>query len=318
MSSYNDGNFLKIVLERFRFQATNNAVYASYLNYLGKNPLNVQRFEDIPFLPIQFFKNQVIKTGTWQEELIFTSSGTTSSVTSRHFVRSMHDYLENARRCFEQFFGPLENFHFLAVLPSYSEREGSSLLAMIDFFMQESKSSASGYYLANYDKLLADAARLKSDTRKTIVWGVSFALLELAEMGGDLGHCIVIETGGMKGRRKEITRQELHQTLTKALQVDFVYSEYGMTELFSQAYTQGGQAFTPGSGMMVLGRSLTDPFELGLQNELAGINIIDLANTDSISFIETEDLGRILPSGEFEILGRLDNSDSRGCNLLIG
>jgi len=207
----------------------------------------------------------------------------------------------------------------MALLPSYLEREGSSLIAMMDYFIRESASPFSNFYLNNTDQLLGDLECLRTDNRKTILWGVSFALLDLIEKYElDLSHCLVFETGGMKGRRKEIIRAELHATLMERLNVTKIYSEYGMTELFSQAYTSGGQQFSCPPWMKVVARDVTDPFTLGLLGETSGINVIDLANWHTISFIETEDLGKVYADGSFEILGRLDNSDVRGCNLMMG
>jgi len=206
------------------------------------------------------------------------------------------------------------------LLPSYLERQGSSLIAMMDHFIRQSGSTYSSYYLYQVDKLLQDIEALRSkDSRKIILWGVSFALLDLAEQhaGIDLSHCLVFETGGMKGRRKEITRAELHTILREKLNVTGIFSEYGMTELLSQAYTRGQFLFTCPPWIKIIGRDITDPLSKGLLRETAGINVIDLANYQTISFIETEDLGKVYEDGTFEVLGRMDNSDVRGCNLMI-
>lgn len=228
-------------------------------------------------------------------------------------------YHDHSVRCFEHFFGPVENYHFLALLPSYLERNDSSLVSMMAYFIRQSGSDYSGFYLDNVEKMLADAGKLKRDAkRKTIVWGVTFALLDLAErFKPDLNHCLVFETGGMKGRRDEITRTELHETLRRGLHVDTVYSEYGMTELTSQCYTRGESRFFCPPWVRVIARDISDPFEKGLIGETGAINVVDLANWHSIGFIETEDLGRVEQDGSFEVLGRLDNSDVRGCNLLV-
>lgn len=314
----NERLFPDIALEVFRFQSVNNPVYASFIRNLSIDPNRVKSISEIPFLPISFFKSQTLKSGDWDTETFFSSSGTTGSTTSKHPVQSLDFYLEHAQRCFEYFFGPVSDFHFLALLPSYLEREGSSLIAMIDHFIRQSNSEFSGFYLQNIDDLLRDIERLRFDPRKTIVWGVSFALLDLIEKHDvDLSHGMIFETGGMKGRRKEITRPELHNQLSKRLHVGQVYSEYGMTELFSQAYTHGGQRFTCPPWMQVVGREITDPFARGLLGETAGINVVDLANWSTISFIETEDLGKVYADNTFEVLGRMDNSDVRGCNLMI-
>jgi hypothetical protein len=227
-------------------------------------------------------------------------------------------YLDHAVRCFEEFFGAITEYNFLALLPSYLERKDSSLVAMMDHFIKKSGSTSSGFYLSNISKLLDDLQNLKEQGRKTILWGVSFALLDLAEnKKPDLSHCLVFETGGMKGRRIEITKQELHERLCEGLNVDQIYSEYGMTELLSQAYSKGASTLYCPPWMKVVGRDLSDPFQKGLLGETAGINVIDLANWHSIAFIETEDLGKVYTDGSFEIQGRIDNSDIRGCNLMV-
>jgi phenylacetate-coenzyme A ligase PaaK-like adenylate-forming protein len=314
----NDQEFVDIALQIFRFQAEHNPVYRQFIAHLGVEVSSVRQLEMIPYLPVSFFKSQVIKTGNWDAATIFTSSGTTQQQTSRHYVENEQFYLRNAALSFQHFFGDLENYHFLALLPSYLERKGSSLISMIQDFIERSRSPWSGFYLNNIDKLLEDVSAAKSDGRRTILWGVSFALLDLAECGEiDLSHCIIVETGGMKGRRKEITRRELHEILNKRLNAREIYSEYGMTELFSQAYTGGGQVFRCPPWMRVIGRDLTDPLTKGLMLENAGLNVIDLANVSTISFIETEDLAKIHTTSTFEIMGRIDNSDIRGCNLLI-
>ncbi|MEO5603590.1 MAG: hypothetical protein ABIR06_21900 [Cyclobacteriaceae bacterium] len=222
-------------------------------------------------------------------------------------------------RCFEQAFGNIADFQFLALLPSYLERHDSSLVVMMDYFIKRSQSPFSGFYLHDTAKLLLDLEKSKSSgLKKTILWGVTFALLDIAERyQPDLGHCLVFETGGMKGRRQEITRNELHTILGQAFQVEGIYSEYGMTELLSQAYSRGKNAFFCPPWMKIVVRDVTDPMLKGLLNETGGINVIDFANLDSIAFIETDDLGKVYADGSFEIMGRLDNSDVRGCNLLV-
>ena len=257
-------------------------------------------------------------TGRWKPETIFSSSGTTGMVTSQHAVQNLQFYLQHARKCFEYFLGDIRNYNFLALLPSYLERPGSSLVAMMEYFIRESQSPHSAFYLHNTAQLVADVEKLKTDGRKTVVWGVAFALLDLAaEFNPDMNHCLVFETGGMKGRRKEVTRMELHRVLCDQLNVSKIYSEYGMTELLSQAYAIEDHRFKTPPWMRVIGREITDPLNKGLLEETAGINVIDLANWSTIAFIETEDLGKIFEDGSFEILGRLDNSDMRGCNLMV-
>ena len=314
----NGQEFDDIALRLFQFQARTNTLYQQYIHHLGVNPAAVKAVLDIPFLPIAFFKSHSIKSGNWAAEAVFTSSGTTQNNRSRHEIADLSYYLVNAERTFEYFFGPLKNYHFFALLPSYLERTGSSLIAMIEDFITKSESQYSGFYLYEIEKLLRDIEAVKSGPKKTILWGVSFALLDLAEsMEIDLSHCIIMETGGMKGRRKEITRQELHNVLKSRLNATQVYSEYGMTELLSQAYTGGGYSFKCPPWMRVIGRDLLDPLSKGLLRENAGLNVIDLANSASIAFIETEDMGKVFDEVTFEVLGRIDNTDIRGCNLLL-
>lgn len=317
--SVNENSFADIALDVFRFQALNNKIYQRYLGALQIDPISVSKVEDIPFLPISFFKNFSVQSGEWIPQMIFTSSGTTGA-TSSHPVRDLQFYLRHSKACFEHFFGPLDGYHFLALLPSYLERQGSSLIAMMDYFINSSDSSYSSFYLHDHEKLNSALQDLKKEERKTILWGVTFALLDLAErFPQDLSHCLVFETGGMKGKRREITRNEMAEVLNARLGVKALFSEYGMTELLSQAYSvQGDYRFSCPPWMRVICRDITDPFKMGLQSESGGINIIDLANWNTISFIETEDLGRVYADGRFEVLGRLDNSDLRGCNLMIG
>lgn len=315
----NELSFSDIALRLFRFQAEFNSVYRSFLSNLSIDVDAVGTIEQIPFLPISFFKSQDVRTGSWTPEVTFTSSGTTGVSTSHHQLPDLDFYLRHARYCFEYFYGSLEKYHLLALLPSYLERKGSSLIAMMEYFIRASGSSDSGFYLHDTKKLLKDLGRIDQTDRTVILWGVSFALLDLAESNATpLPDVMLFETGGMKGRRKEITRTELHETLQAAFQVGRVHSEYGMTELLSQAYSQGNQRFRCPPCMRIVGRDLTDPFAKGLQIETAGINVIDLANIYSVAFIETEDLGKVYPDGSFEVLGRADNSDVRGCNLLLG
>lgn len=295
-----------------------NPLYNRFLKQLKVDPEKVRHLEDVPFLPVSFFKTHNIQSDVWEPETIFTSSGTTGQTQSRHLVASEPDYLANAQRCFEHFFGPLTSYHFLALLPSYLEREGSSLISMIRHFIEASESAYSGFYLRDHDNLRSRLEDLRNNDRKVILWGVSFALLELLEEGPlDLSGCMVLETGGMKGRRREITRQELHERLTSGFNVPQIYSEYGMTELFSQAYTTGGLLFHSPPQMKVLGRDPSDPMLKGVSNETCGLNVIDLANWRTISFIETEDVGKVFSDGTFEVQGRIDNSEIRGCNLLL-
>lgn len=316
-SSINESNFEDIALKLFLFQYKNNLLYRTYARHLGKDPNSVASIEEIPFLPIRFFKSHTVVCGTWSPEIVFTSSATQGYVVSKHFVKSLDFYLLNATSIFQRFYGSIENYHFLALLPSYLERGGSSLIAMIDHFIKKDEYGHSGFYLNNYDDLLLKISDLKTSNKKTILWGVSFALLDLAERTEiDLSHCIIMETGGMKGRRKEWVRQELHNFLCKRFNSKEIHSEYGMTELLSQAYSRGEGYFQCPNWMKILIRDINDPFQPLVEGSIGGVNVIDLANTASCAFIETEDLGRI-KQGNFEILGRADNSDIRGCNLLI-
>jgi hypothetical protein len=319
LSTVNVSTIDDIALRLFRFQAKHNPVYARYIDHLRVDPDKIDRIADIPFLPISFFKTQTVKTGDWNAEAQFTSSGTTGPSTSVHYVANLSLYTRHAQRCFEHFFGPLNQYHIFALMPSYLERENSSLIEMIRSFIKESESSSAGFYLYDYDKLMQDIAVCKKQAaRKILLWGVSFALLDVAEKyHPDLSDCFIFETGGMKGRRKEVTRNELHDTLTTSFGVGSIYSEYGMTELLSQAYTRGGERFYPPPAMKILTRDIADPFDVGFTNRVGGLNVIDLANIYSIAFIETEDIGKVWEDGSFEVNGRLDNSDIRGCNLLV-
>jgi phenylacetate-coenzyme A ligase PaaK-like adenylate-forming protein len=318
LTDLNAKSFDEIALRLFRFQAEANLIYKKYLSVLGVNPQQVENIVDIPFMPIRFFKDHMLKTGIWEEKHCFESSGTTGSQTSRHAVYNLDAYLSHAEYIFEQHFGSLKDYHLLALLPSYLEKGNSSLVAMIDHFIKKTSSPQSGFYLHNYQKLVEDVDQLRTSSKKIIVWGVTYALLDIAELyQPDWHNVLVFETGGMKGRRKEITREALHQTLKARLRLDKVYSEYGMTELLSQAYTKGDHLFYPSHTMKILVREITDPFRKGLVNETGGINVIDLANIYSVAFIETEDLGKVDKWGNFEVLGRSDNSDVRGCNLLV-
>lgn len=312
----NDGNFENIAIKLFRFQIENNPVYREFATQLGRD--QAQTLADIPFLPISFFKTRTIQTGNWIPETVFSSSGT-GGPASHHAVKDLTAYLRHSAEIFRSFFGPLQNYHILALLPSYLERDGSSLVAMANHFIQESGSPYSGFYLNDPDKLVAMLGLLRKSEKKTVLLGVTFALLELAESHPmDLSHCLIMETGGMKGRRKELTREELHAFLGTKLNVNAVLSEYGMTELLSQAYSFGGGRFHCPPGLKVLIREVNDPFVLEKPGKTGAINMIDLANMYSCAFIETQDLGKTNEDGSFEVLGRMDNSDIRGCNLMVG
>jgi hypothetical protein len=314
----NDGTFGDIALKLFRFQAENNHVYKTFIRFLALKPDKIHSINEIPFLPISFFKSHEIKTANWTPERIFRSSGTTGQTTSSHPIADVSFYHRHAVKCFEEQFGDVTDYHFLALLPSYLERNDSSLVSMMQYFIDESRSPFSGFYLKDIERLLTDVKKLKSEKKKTVVWGVTFALVDLGEKHHpDLSHCLVFETGGMKGRREEMTRIELHAILKSHFNLDKIYSEYGMTELMSQAYTKGHMLFYPSKSMKIIGRDMSDPLEKGVFGQTAGLNVIDLANIHSVAFIETEDIGKVYKDGSFEVLGRLDNSDVRGCNLLI-
>ena len=314
--------FLKESLRLFRLQSVQNPVYRDYIKLLSVDAFQITSLEQIPFLPVGFFKTHELKCGDFTAQAIFESSGTTSSINSKHFVKDIDKYLQNATSIFNQFYGDLADFCILALLPSYLERSNSSLVCMVDHFIKESGHDQSGFFLNNHDDLHSTLLKLEEVKQPTVLFGVTFALLDFAEkFKMKLKNTILIETGGMKGRRKEITREELHSFLKDQLGVNAVHAEYGMTELLSQAYSFGDGLFKMPSKMKVLLRSLDDPFDIWTadndRQQTGVINIIDLANSDSICFIATEDLGRFTADGEFEIVGRLDNSDIRGCSLLV-
>jgi hypothetical protein len=314
----NETNFDDVALKVFKFQAENNKIYNAYLKSLLIDTTKITSIHQIPFLPIGFFKTHQVVSGEWKPEIDFFSSGTTGQTHSRHLVWSLPFYLSNAQKAFEQFFGPLTDYHFLALLPSYLERKGSSLIAMMEHFIHQSGSADSGFYLFNQSDLLTKIEALRISQKKVILWGVSFALLDLAEKHElDLSHCIIMETGGMKGRRKEWVREELHQFLCKRFNVDQIGSEYGMTELMSQAYSLGNGLYKAPTLMKILVREVNDPFAYVEQGRAGALNIIDLANAHSCAFIETQDLGKLDQNGYFEVIGRMDNSDLRGCSLLV-
>ncbi len=310
--------FNDIAIELFHFQFENNPVYRTFIQGLSKNPMEISHYRDIPFLPIGFFKSHRVISGDYQPEIIFSSSGTTGLSTSKHHIKDQNLYVESFKKAFDIFFGTPEEYVILALLPSYLKRDGSSLVFMVDALIKMSGQNKSGFYLHEYKALHALLMRLKSNSKKVILFGVSFALLDLADQFPiDFPDLIIIETGGMKGRRKEMVREELHQILKKGFGVDKIYSEYGMTELLSQAYSKGEGLFTSPPWMKVLIRDTNDPFSILSAGKTGGINVIDLANIYSCSFIATQDLGKIHKDGRFEVLGRFDSSDVRGCNLLV-
>tara|TARA_R110002073_G_scaffold279026_1_gene443008 strand:+ start:272449 stop:273426 length:978 start_codon:yes stop_codon:yes gene_type:complete len=311
-------DFEQSALEVFQYQAKHCLAYKNLIGYLNIDPLTVSTILDIPFLPIQFFKSLKISSNSKEAAIVFTSSGTTGLATSKHYVADAAVYEKSFLEGFHHFYGPIENYTILALLPAYLEREGSSLIYMVDDLIKRSKKEKSGFYLDNIDALAAVLTDLDNSGEQTILIGVSFALLDLVEKYTfNLKNTIIMETGGMKGRRKELIRNDLHAILMNGFGVSKIHSEYGMTELLSQAYSKGNGLFKTPHWMRVLVRDTEDPLTLLPHHKTGGLNIIDLANFNSCSFIATQDLGKTHAINTFEILGRFDHSDIRGCNLLI-
>lgn len=310
--------FNACAIEIFHFQHHHNPVYRQFIRELGIEPGDIRHYQDIPFLPVSFFKTQRVYTGDRSPVITFASSRTTGSVPALHRIADMALYEKSITQCFELFYGPVSRYCLLALLPSYVERDDSSLVHMAGVLIRRSGHPISGFYLDDFRKLVQTLKYLKKSRQQTILLGVSFALLDLIESHPVIfPGLIVMETGGMKGRRKEMIREELHERLCTGFGVDTIHSEYGMTELLSQAYSQGQGTYRCPPWMSVLVRDINDPLSLADQNQTGGINIIDLANIYSCSFIATEDLGRVKSGGSFEVIGRFDNSDIRGCNLLV-
>jgi phenylacetate-coenzyme A ligase PaaK-like adenylate-forming protein len=310
--------FTKKALEIFKFQFEENQVYRSFCDLLYKHPSDIQKIEDIPFLPIEFFKTHNIISSKKEIQQTFTSSGTTGSVVSQHHIVDLSLYEQSYQKSFTQHYGNIEDYTILALLPSYLERDGSSLVYMTNAMIQQSKHPKSGFYLDDLEALKQTLLKLEAIGQKTLLIGVSYALLDLIEFQQfELKHTIVMETGGMKGRRKELIKSELHTILKNGFGVNTIHSEYGMTELLSQAYSSGNGLFLTPAWMKVLIRDPEDALCSLPQGKSGGINIIDLANVNSCAFIATQDLGKIHNSGEFEVLGRFDQSDIRGCNLMV-
>ncbi|NLP57238.1 acyl transferase [Lutibacter sp. B1] len=311
-------NFEDAALEIFRFQAKNNSVYNEFLNHLKVDINEVKQLNQIPFLPIQFFKSHQILSSKEKIQQVFLSSGTTGSEQSKHYVTDLKIYKNSFTKGFELFYGPIKNYTVLALLPSYLEREGSSLIYMVDNFIKKSNNPKSDFYLNNLDELYTTLTELDTANEKVLLIGVSFALLDLVESYKfNLKNTIVMETGGMKGRRKELIREELHKILCEGFGVEKIHSEYGMTELLSQAYSKGDGIFQCPPWMKVMTRDTEDALTLLPNGKSGGINVIDLANINSCSFIATQDLGKVYANNTFEIIGRFDNSDIRGCNLMV-
>ena len=315
--STRDIGFEARALEVFQFQLKNNAVYGAFVKALGTDTSRVTALAQIPFLPVRFFKSMEVKTGEFEPEAVFESSGTTGMISSRHMVKDLSLYRESFTRGFELFYGSASEYCIIGLLPSYLERENSSLVLMADDLIRQSGHPQSGFYLNEFDKLAALLRELESREQKTLLIGVSFALLDFAEQYPiPLKHTIIMETGGMKGRRKEMIRQELHAILQQSFSLSAIHSEYGMTELLSQAYSKGEGIYHCPPWMKVLLRDDEDPLRV-ITSGSGVVNVIDLANIHSCSFIATDDAGKVYSDGSFEILGRVDGSDMRGCSLLV-
>jgi hypothetical protein len=308
--------FEQTALQTFVYQYNHNTIYAQYANAVGRPPQKCCSLTDIPFLPIRFFKSHKVVSGNFEPEAIFESSGTTQTINSRHYVKSMAVYKQSFLQVFKQFYGTVTDWCIIGLLPSYLERSNSSLVVMADELIKQSQHADSGFYLYEHEKLFQTLQTLEAKKQKTLLIGVTFGLLDFAEAYQlNLKLTIVMETGGMKGRREEWTRQQVHDFLKAKLGVSSVHSEYGMTELLSQAYSDGDGIFYCPPWMKVLLREDDDPLRIA-NNGSGIINVIDLANIYSCSFIATDDAGKLQPKEGFEVIGRTDNSDLRGCSLL--
>ena len=314
----NEQDFSEVALAVFKHQFQNNRVYRSFCDLINVHPSDVLKVTEIPFLPIQFFKSRKVVASKDEAQEVFTSSGTTGSITSKHFVTDINLYKESYRKGFCHFYGNIEEYTVLALLPNYLERKGSSLVYMVDEFITKSNNVESGFYLDNLEELTQKLIALDKKGQKVLLIGVSFALLDLIEKQQfNLKNTTIMETGGMKGRRKELVREELHAILRGGFGVTEIHSEYGMTELLSQGYSKGKGVFKTPPWMQVLTRDTEDALTINPLVKNGGINVIDLANYNSCSFIATQDLGKVHKDGTFEIIGRFDNSDIRGCNLMV-
>ena len=311
--------FHKIAMKVYRYQYEHNPVYRQFCDLVRKTPTEVRSLDQVPYLPIEFFKSKEVLSSTAPIQTTFTSSGTTGSITSKHHVTDLNYYEESFRKGFSYFYGPIEDYVVLALLPSYLEREGSSLIYMADDFIKQSNHAESGFYLHNYQELIANLERLDREGKNVLLLGVTYALLDIIEQHQfELKNTIIMETGGMKGKRKEMIREELHAILGQGFGVHKIHSEYGMTELLSQGYSLGDGIFQCPPWMDIVIRDSEDPFtRIESFGKTGGVNVIDLANINSCSFIATQDLGKKYEDGSFEILGRFDHSDIRGCNLMV-
>ena len=315
----NEWQFNDLALEIFQFQFTNNPVYKSWCESLNRTPANVKHLNQVPFLPVEFFKNFSVKSWQGDPIITFSSSGTTGQITSQHQVADTYIYERSLTMGFQLEYGKPSDWIIIGLLPAYLERPGSSLVYMTEILIRESGQRESGFYLNNYEELAHLLKRLKEDNRKVWLIGVSFALLDLAEKQPEVWEkLVVVETGGMKGRRKEMIRTDLHETIQSNWQIPRLHSEYGMTELFSQAWMNDSGRFHTPPWMKVMIRETDDPFSYAENGKTGGINVVDFANLDSCAFISTSDLGKKFDDETFDVLGRFDHSDVRGCNLMVG
>ena len=335
----NEAEFKQKCLETFHFQYNNIEIYRKFVDYLNINPSDIKEVEKIPFLPIEMFKNHTILDQNKKTDLFFQSSGTTQMNLSKHWISDEKLYQESIEKSFEQFIGKPEDYIFLGLLPSYLEKQNSSLIYMVDFLMKKSGKPENGYFLYNHEELYKVLKELSKQNKKVILFGVAFALLDFLDFAKtnhqiieSSDQLIIIETGGMKGRKQEMTKDELLAIFHQGFGTEKIYSEYSMTELLSQAYSLGQNIYESPNWMRILIRNTEDPFSYVEPGRNGAINIIDLANRHSCSFIATQDLGKILTeseifrsasnfkkiiSNQFQVLGRIDHSDIRGCSLLV-
>ncbi len=312
-----EADFNQAALEIFKHQYHHNPVYGQFVQYLNIKPESIKNYQDIPCMPVEMFKNHKVITGEFQAELEFHSSKTTGQIPSRHFVKDAALYQKSLLLGFQKFLGNASDYTIFALLPSYLERKNASLVHMVDCLIKKNQNSRGGFYLNNYQELMNDMRKAQAEKQNVLLWGVSFALTDLCEQfPGNIKGIRIIETGGMKGRKKEITREALHDMLNSAFKPTSIDSEYGMTELLSQAWSINGSAFQTPSWMKICIRDMHDPRSLVKAGQTGGINIIDLANIHSCSFLETRDIGKQNENG-FSVLGRFDNSEIRGCNLMV-
>ena len=316
-----EDDFEAVALEVFQFQYQNNETYRAYCNSIKLDASQVKSLNRIPFLPIQFFKNKIITSTSFEPQVIFESSGTTGSINSKHYIKELAIYEESFSKSFELFYGNIEDYCVLGLLPSYLERQNASLVYMVDSLINKSKNKVSDFYLNDFNKLAQTLTNNENNKQQTLLIGVSFALLDFTDVFQfHLQHTMVMETGGMKGRREEISKDALHQILKNKFGLNNIHSEYGMTELLSQSYSFGNKIFNSPPWKKIMLRSEDDPFEIKSTSEkpiTGAVNVIDLANIYSCSFIATDDMGKLYPDGSFEIIGRLENSDIRGCGLMV-